>query len=124
MGEVGKERGNVWTNLLKSLTFSYLVTLVLLFILALVVFKWQIGAGPVSGAIIGIYIAVNLLAGRMLGKRMGTRKFLWGLAQGAGYFVILFLLSLLFGAGGMEAGDAISAFFLCAGSGMFGGMTA
>ena len=100
------------------------MTLVLLFVLALVVFKWQIGAGPVSGAIIGIYIAVNLLAGRMLGKRMGTRKFLWGLVQGSVYFIILFLLSLLFGAGGMEAGDVVSAFFLCAGSGMFGGMTA
>ena len=124
MGEAGKERGNVRTDLLKSFAFSCLVTMVLLFVLALVVFKWQIGAGAVSGAIIGIYLFVNFLAGRMLGKRMGTRKYLWGLVQGTGYFAILLLISLLFGAGETEARDVISAFFLCAGGSMFGGMTA
>lgn len=118
----GKE--SIWGRIAKSLSFSYLVTLVLLFILAMVVFKWQIGAEVVSGAIIGIYLVVNFLAGRLLGKRMGSRKFLWGLAQGAGYFAILLLLSLLWGAEEIAVGDVVSSFFLCAGSGMFGGMTA
>lgn len=119
-----QESGKWWTNVWKSVAFSYMISLVLLVLLALLVLKFFVGSQVVSGGVIGIYIVSNLVAGRMLGKRMKERKFLWGMVQGAAYFCILLLLSVLFGEGGMRLMDMICAFFLCAGSGMFGGMLA
>ena len=77
----------------------------------------------VSVAIILIYIAASLFAGFISGKKMGTRKFLWGLLAGVLYFTILLCVSLVLeqGAAGIS-GNLITVFFICAGSGMLGGM--
>ena len=77
----------------------------------------------VSICIIGIYIVVTFAAGLLAGKREGKRKFLWGLAMGTAYYVILVIVSLIVNRGLQDvAGNMVTVFFLCAGSGMLGGM--
>lgn len=109
--------------LLKSLLFAYILTAGMLLILAFLLFKLQLSEKPVSVAIIVIYVVATLFAGFVTGKRMKSRKFLWGLLMGAAYFIVLALVSLIV----KQSPDALSnSFFttmaLCAGGGMLGGM--
>ena len=76
-----------------------------------------------SAAIIGIYLTSTLAGGVVIGKMAKTRRFLWGMLLGTGYFVLLLLITLgvyhtLNGSGG----NLLTAFILCVGGGMAGGM--
>ena len=77
----------------------------------------------VSVCIIAVYIIVTFLAGLIAGKRAGKKKYLWGLCMGVLYFVILVIVSMVVNKGPQDvAGNMMTVFFLCAGSGMLGGM--
>ena len=108
---------------LKCLLFSYILTVGLLLLLALFLYRFGLAEKTVSIAIIMIYIAASLFAGFAAGKKIGTRKFLWGLLAGVLYFTILLCVSLVLehGTAGIS-GNLVTVFFICAGSGMLGGM--
>lgn len=108
---------------LKSLLTAYLVTGVLLLLLTLAVYKFELGEQIVSAGITAIYVAANLIGGIIIGKCAGQRRFLWGLGIGVAYFALLLLITL--GVYRTVNGNTVSimtTFLLCAGSGMFGGM--
>lgn len=112
------------------------------------IFTWKAGIGSlvvslaVTGiGIVGISLALNLLrfdsqvlrilclvleaaavfaGARYLGRRTGSRRFLWGLGFGMLYFLIVFLLGRSFSGNWNPEGRMI--LLLCAGSGMLGGM--
>lgn len=108
---------------LKSLLFSYILTGVLLAVLAFLLYKFGLGERVVSIAIIVIYVAATFFAGFAAGKRMGNRRFLWGLLMGSAYFLVLTAVSFIVGKGSMQAGNSFfSTLALCAGGGMLGGM--
>lgn len=111
------------TILLKLLLLAYLVTAILLLLLALFLYRFQLGETVVSISIILIYIVTCFLSGLLMGKKMGTRKFLWGLLAGSLYFLILLLISLVVnhGVSGI-ASHFFTVLLLCGGSGMLGGM--
>ena len=73
---------------LKCLLFSYILTVGLLLFLALFLYRFHLAEKTVSIAIILIYIAASLFAGFISGKKIGNRKFLWGLLAGVLYFKI------------------------------------
>ena len=62
---------------LKCLLFSYIVTTILLFLLAFLLYKLQWKESVVAVAIIVIYVAATFFAGFLAGKKMQNRKFLW-----------------------------------------------
>ena len=120
--DAGRERIPVFF-MLKCLLFSYIVTVALLAILAFLLYKLGLGEKFVSGAIIFIYVAATVLGGLIAGKRMKSRRFLWGLLVGVAYFVILAAVSILTGPGGIQVGNSFfTTLALCAGGGMLGGM--
>ena len=108
---------------LKCLLFSYVLTVGLLLLLALFLYRFQLREKTVTIGIIVIYVVSSFFAGFLSGKRMGSRKFLWGLFAGVLYFTVLVLVSLIVdhGVSGFSA-NLITTFFICAGSGMLGGM--
>ena len=107
----------------KCMLAAYVLTAGLLLLLAFMLYRFGISEKVVSLCIIGIYIAVTFLAGLIAGKRAGKRKFLWGLAMGVIYYAILVIVSLIVNRGPQDvAGNMATVFFLCAGSGMLGGM--
>ncbi len=109
--------------LLKCLLFAYIVTVVLLAVLAFLLYKLGLGEKFVSGAIIAIYVLATVLGGLIAGKRMQNRRFLWGLLVGAAYFVILAVVSVIFDQGSIQVGSSFfTTLVLCAGGGMLGGM--
>lgn len=109
--------------LLKSLLFSYILTVLMLGVLAFLLYKLHLGEKAVSMAIIVIYVAATLFGGFLAGKRMRNRRFLWGLLLGGAYFLILAAVSLIVGKGSIQMGSSFfTTLVLCAGGGMLGGM--
>ena len=108
---------------LKVFLFSYVLTAVFLLLLAMLLYKCRLSETVVNIGIILIYIVVCFLAGFITGKKMENKKFIWGALAGTAYFVILALLSVLLHKGtGQLSSSFLSTLFLCAGSGMLGGM--
>ena len=108
---------------LKCMLAAYILTAGLLLLLALMLYRFGLSEKTVSICIIVIYIVVTFLAGFLAGKRMGEKKFLWGLAMGCTYFLILTAVSVIVNKGIEDAaGSLVTVFMLCGGSGMLGGM--
>ncbi len=109
--------------LLKSLLFSYILTGGLLLILAFLLYKAGLSRKVVSVCIIVIYVLATFFAGFITGKKLQSRKFLWGALMGAAYFLVLTVISL---AVNRELGALTNSFLttlvLCSGGGMLGGM--
>ena len=107
----------------KCMLAAYILTAGLLLLLAFMLYRFGLSEKVVSICIIGIYIVVTFAVGLIAGKREGKKKYLWGLAMGCAYYVILVIVSLIVNRGPQDiAGNMVRVFFLCAGSGMLGGM--
>lgn len=109
--------------IIKCMLGAYILTAGLLLLLAFILYRFGLSEKVVSVCIIAIYIVVTFLAGLLAGKKEGRKKFLWGLIMGVLYFGILVAVSLVVNRGVEDvAGNMLTVFFLCAGSGMLGGM--
>ena len=109
--------------IIKCMLGAYILTAGLLLLLAFMLYRFGLSEKVVSICIIAVYIIVTFLAGLLAGKREGRKKFLWGLMMGVLYFGILVIVSLVVNRGLEDvAGNLMTVFFLCAGSGMLGGM--
>ncbi len=107
----------------KSLLFSYILTGGFLMLLALLLYRFGLSEKFVSICIIAIYVMASFFAGFMAGKKIGKRKFLWGLCMGVAYFIVLLVVSLVVNHSISDvANNFFSVMILCAGSGMLGGM--
>lgn len=117
-----KKRINVvW--MLKSLLAGYMITAVLLMLLALFMYKLDLGEQKVTTGIIVIYVISTFLGGFIMGKLVGERRFFWGLTLGIVYFALLLLISIGVNHSLQSNGtNIVTTFLLCAGGGMLGGM--
>lgn len=104
-----------------SLMCAYVVTGILLLILAAFLYQMDIGQEKVAIGIILIYIIGNFCGGYKAGKYMCERKYLWGLLVGLLYVVLLFLITLVVYRT-MNHNNVLSTIVLCMASGMIGGM--
>ena len=109
--------------IIKCMLGAYILTAGLLLLLAFMLYRFGLSEKVVSICIIAVYIIVTFLAGLLAGKREGRKRFLWGLMMGVLYFGILVAVSMVVNRGLEDvAGNLMTVFFLCAGSGMLGGM--
>lgn len=116
-----RETRIVW--MLKSLLFSYVVTGMLLALLTVLLYKFELDEQLVSAAIVAIYVLATMAGGLVIGKLVKVRRFLWGLGLGAAYFALLMLITLgVYHTLNVNAANMITAFILCSGGGMIGGM--
>lgn len=79
--------------ILRSLFLAYLLSGVCLLLLALLVFKFDIGKGPVTVGILVIYVLSCLAGGFLAGKILRQDKYRWGFLVGLCYFVLLAAVS-------------------------------
>lgn len=107
----------------KILLVMYAVTAILLFLLAVLVQRFQLESGGISVGVCIVYVISCFLGGFFAGKVQKAKKFLWGLLMGLVYLVIMSVVTLL-AKKGFDA--ALSGFLLnlllCLGGGMLGGM--
>lgn len=119
----GREDDSRPVDMLKALLCAYVVTGILLLILALLLYKAGLSEENINAGIILTYVISTFSGGFVIGKLTGMKKFLWGLLLGVVYFVLLLLIS--FGIYHSLQSDPMSlatTFLLCAGGGMLGGM--
>ena len=110
-------------TLIKSLLLSYLITAAALLLLAFLLFRFQLGEDKVTLGITIIYIASCLAGGFFAGKKMGNRKFLWGILLGICYGALLLGITLLVEHQlDSDTQRVLTTLFLCLGGGMLGGM--
>ena len=99
--------------LAKCLLVSYVLTLLLLCLLALLLYKLHLTEG----------IVTTFTAGFLAGERMEKQKFLWGAFMGAAYFVILAVVSVLIRTPETALGNSFwTTMVLCVAGGTLGGM--
>lgn len=110
-------------RVVKALLAAYIVTALCLMILAFLLLKLDLSEANVNVGVIVTYLLACFLGGFILGKAMGKRKFLWGLALGAVYFLIALVISTIAFRGNPSAwSHVITTLLLCMGGGMAGGM--
>ena len=110
-------------GILKALLSAYIVTGILLVVLALLLYKAGLSEEVVNAGILLIYVISSFAGGFVMGKLTGNRKFLWGLVTGILYFILLIVISLgLYHSLQADLMNLATTFLLCAGGGMLGGM--
>lgn len=116
----GQSKGTV---LVKSLFVSYIVTAVILLILALIVYKAEPSNMVISVGVVFTYLLSSFIGGMLTGKKIQEKRFLWGIVSGALYFAIIFAVSLLMNKDIVsQIGNTIIVFVTCGFGGMLGGM--
>ena len=108
---------------IKLLLIGYVISGIILVVLAFLMLKTNVSPGVVSGGLLFAYILSCFIGGLMLGKKMEKRKYLWGVLFGLLYFVTLFVISLAMkNVTGEMSTETITIMLLCASGGMLGGM--
>jgi putative membrane protein (TIGR04086 family) len=109
--------------ILKDLLAAYIITGLLLLLLSFLMLKMDVSSTILSGGIVVTYILSSFVGGFLLGKSASQKRFLWGLAMGGIYFIVLVLISILTNSVmGMDAGRVMTVMVICLFSGMLGGM--
>ncbi len=111
--------------LFQSGLISCVITLSLLLLFALLIWKAELSDIMSRAGVTLIYIISAGAGGFLLGKRIRERKFLWGFLTGLLYFLILFFITVLTeGFSGQFDNNIITTFIICLLSGTLGGMIA
>ena len=87
-----KKKSYKWV--VTDLIFMYIVTGLGLVLMAFLMGKFELNGNFVSVGVIVLYALSSLIGGLIAGKKMKTKKFLWGLLMGTAYFLILFAISV------------------------------
>lgn len=114
--------GLMW-SIVKYLLIAFVVTTIVLVILAIVLWKLSPPSAVISGGLIFAYVISSFAGGMLLGKKMNKNKYIWGMIFGILYFAILFAASFALNRiSGDPFGNVVTVCLLCVGGGMLGGM--
>lgn len=112
-------------NYLLLFVGMYLITFLLLAVLAFVLWKNDGNPAIMSGGLIGIYTLVSGAGGFFAGKMMGVHKFLWGFFTGLLFFLMHLGIGVMVFDTPVAGNQAVfNGAMLCVVSGMLGGMFA
>lgn len=109
--------------LITSLIISYVLTTILLLILAMMLYKMDLTEGKVNIAVCVIYVVSCFFGAFVFGKKMLSRRFLWGAVLGVAYFILLGVISVAAQKGiASDMSHLIVSFCMCLAAGTIGGM--
>ena len=108
---------------LRNLLITYILTGILLVVLALALYKFHLKESQIRLGVNGVYIVTCFLGGILMGKSVRQRRFFWGLLLGLLYFLVLLAVSFLLNKGlNGDLNQILVTMAICAGSGTLGGM--
>lgn len=109
--------------ILVDLVAMYIITGILLVILAALLGRVEMSDAAVSIGIIATYIVSCFAGGFFIGKKKKKKNFIWGLCVGIFYFIVLLLGNMAVNRGlDGQFIHMLTTAVLCALSGMAGGM--
>ena len=114
-----KEQNEVWIMwMVKALLAAYVVTGILLIILALALYKFELNEGAVTAGVTAVYLISTFTGGLVVGKLAKVRRFLWGIVLGILYFALLLLVTVgIYRTFHGNSTEILVTFALCAGGG-------
>ena len=89
-----KDLRSLW-GFLRALLASYLISTLVLLILAFILYKWGLSENVMMAGTIVTYVLSGFVGGVFLGKSGRNRAFLWGMLLGAVYYMLLLLAALV-----------------------------
>lgn len=108
---------------LKGLIIAYIITMLLLFVIAVVVYKAGIGDTALNLLVIAVYVTATFAGGCITGHCVKERRFAWGMAFGVMYILVSLILSALLGDSGDTSWVSCAArSVMCVAGGMLGAM--
>ena len=115
-----KEQNEVWIMwMVKALLAAYVVTGILLIILALALYKFELNEGAVTAGVTAVYLISTFTGGLVVGKLAKVRRFLWGIVLGILYFALLLLVTVgIYRTFHGSSTEILVTFALCAGGGI------
>ena len=109
--------------LLRSLFISYALSALFLGALAFALYRLRLGESLVNLLIFAVYFAACFAGGFFTGRKVGNRRFFWGLLSGLFYFLILFAVSWAMNPwSALDTERSVTVMAVCALGGMLGGM--
>lgn len=116
-----KKRGII--QMAKGLLIAYVISSLVLVILAFLMYKMDLSESVVRGVIIFSYVVSCFVSGMIVSVHHEGRRYLWGMLQGLLYYVVLVSVSMICNrAVFTQVPGILPALFLCAFGGMLGGM--
>ncbi len=110
-------------SLLRSLFISYLLSGILLLLLALALYRLNLPETQITPAVFVIYAVACFAGGFFAGKGIKSRRFFWGLASGILYFLVLCVVSYFSGEHTLpDTNRLLLTLGCCAIGGIFGGI--
>ena len=110
-------------GVLRSLTVAYVITGIMLIILAFAMYKLGLSEGQVNFFITLVYILTSAIGGIVAGKIMKEKKYMWGLLIGFLYVTVICIASLVVTKNtNIISTHGISTILLCLLGGTLGGM--
>ncbi|MCI8517138.1 MAG: TIGR04086 family membrane protein [Hungatella sp.] len=110
--------------LLRSLLFSYLLSGLLLVAASFALYKFRLKESQVKIAVNSVYLLSCALAGFLMGKGLGRRRFFCGFLAGLSYFLILLAVSFVLNKGiTSDTAQLLTTLAFCTGSGIIGGVS-
>ena len=110
-------------GVLRSLIVAYVITGVMLIILAFAMYKLGLGEDKVNFFITLVYILSSAIGGIVIGKTMKEKKYMWGLLLGFLYVAVICIASLVVTKDtNIISAHGISTILLCLLGGTLGGM--
>lgn len=110
-------------RILKSLLCSYGMTIVLLLLLTLLLYKAGLDEENINAGIAVTYLISTLTGGFILGRITKKKRLLWGIILGILYFLLLLLISFgLYHTIQAPAGGLLATLAICAVGGAAGGV--
>lgn len=80
---------------LKVLLLEYVVSALLLLIVALCMYKAGLAQNVAKILVLGVYFIANFVGGLIIGKAQKNKRLIWGVIMGAAYLAVLLLVSVL-----------------------------
>ena len=109
--------------ILKETMIQFVLSAVLLAAAAFIVLKMSPSESVIKGMILAIYGIASFVGGNILGKVMGKRRLLWGIAAGMIYIAVIILVAIGV-KGSVNAGTIglLSSVLVCIVAGAIGGV--
>ena len=108
---------------LRNLLVTYILTGVLLVILALALYRFRLKEGQIRLGVNAVYVITCLFGGILMGQSIKQRRFFWGLLLGLLYFLVLLAVSFMLNRGiNGSMNQILTTMAICAASGTAGGM--
>lgn len=108
---------------IKGLLAAYILSAIVILVLALIMFHWDVSEGVIRGGIIFTYVISCFVCGILVSRHHSGRKYVWGILAGGLYYLILLLVSMVCNhAIATNIPGIVPVLFFCLSGGMLGGM--